>query len=445
MSTASSRLQIQLVVIAVFAVSHSYGATMSDKKALYTNLTKDYNKDIPPVKYQNEAVLVNISLSLVSLNDIDEVLEMFSVSGFFTIMWYDESMVWNGWDYGNIYQLLISYNNVWVPEIILLNPTEKAKSLGLDWNKIRYYSTGLAQWFPGDLIRATCTIDVYNFPFDTQVCDLQMQAYGYGTTELQLISSRTDVDTSAMAPHSSWIISETKAYVTEALFSSQAVFRFHFERRPQFVIVNVILPILLMCFLNVMVFLLPVDSGERIGFAITVLLAIAVYMTIVSDNLPKTSEPLPLISYFLIICLIVSVLITVVTVLNLRLFHKDSDEPVPRWLIRVYNTLTCKTHTQSNKDGKMEISKIPYSMPGADNGILPSNKVVTPGFEKGPLPSNKVGALPQDSKDEALVEKTPVTWKDISTFVDYVSLLVSTSTLLLSFMVIMLVARNSNQ
>ena len=384
---------------------------MSDKKALYTNITTDYNKDIPPINNQSAAVSVNISMSLVSLNNIDEVLEMFSISGFFTIDWLDESMVWNSADFGGISDLHISYDNVWVPEIILLNPTDKTKSLGSDWNKIRYRSNGHASWYPGDLISAACTINVYNFPFDTQVCDLQMQAYGYTPSEVKLVSSRTDVDISAMAPHSSWIISETNAYVAEVFASSQAVFRFHFERRPQFVIVNIILPILFMCLLNVMVFLLPVDSGERIGFAITVLLAIAVYMTIVSDTLPKTSEPLPLMSYFLIICLIVSVLITVVTVLNLRLFHKDSDEPVPRWLIRVYNMLTCRTCTRANAEEKT---------------------------------SNIVGVIPQDANGEAMIENTPVTWKDISTFVDYVSLLVSTLTLVISFVVIMLLARTSS-
>ena len=313
MSSNITRMIFQVFAIVILETSYSSAGTISDKKTLYTSLLTDYNKDVPPVNNQLDFVSVNISLSIVSLNDIDEVLEKFAVSGFFTISWYDQSMVWKASDHGWIYQLHVSYDNVWVPEIILINPTEKVKSLGLDWNKIRYHSDGLAQWYPGDLIKATCTINVYYFPFDIQECKLVLQAYGYGTSEVKLVASRDDVDLSSMAPHSSWIIRETKAYVTEVFGSSQAVFRFRFERRPQYVIVNVILPILFLCFLNVMAFLLPVDSGERISYAITVLLAIAVYMTIVSDNLPKASEPLPLISYLLIVCLTVSVLITVVT------------------------------------------------------------------------------------------------------------------------------------
>ena len=90
------------------------------------------------------------------------------------------------------------------------------------------------------------------------------------------------------------------------------------------------LPILFLCILNVLVFFLPLESGERVSYAITVLLSIAVFMTIVSDTLPKTSEPLPLISYLLMISLIISSIIAVITIFNLRLFHKKSDTVVPK-------------------------------------------------------------------------------------------------------------------
>ena len=421
---------LQGFIVAVFSIFYRCtGMSYSYKRALYTNLTTNYNKDIPPILDQRNVVFVRMSLKVVSLNDIDEVSEQFSVSAFFTINWQDQLMVWKPADYGGITQLRISLDNVWIPEIILLNPTEKLKSLGTDWNKIRYHSTGQADWYPGDLLKASCTINVYYFPFDTQVCDLVMQVYGYGINEIKLFSSRDDVDLSGMAPHNAWIISKTEAYVTEFFSTSRVIFRFHFERRPQFVVVIVILPILFMCLLNVMVFLLPVDSGERIGFAITVLLAIAVYMTIVSDNLPKTSEPLPLISYLLIICLGVSVLITVVTVLNLRLFHKDINEPVPRWLINVYNIFTCRICSKKNSNKTMEKENAPQSKFEAENGHVPSNKV-------------KV--FLQTADDETQIETTPITWKDISTVIDYIALLITTLSLIISFAIIILCARNSS-
>ena len=69
------------------------------------------------------------------------------------------------------------------------------------------------------------------------------------------------------------------------------------ESHSMYVIINIILPILFLNQLNVLVFMLPAESGERVSYSLTVLLSIAVFMTIVGDTLPRTSEPTPLISY----------------------------------------------------------------------------------------------------------------------------------------------------
>lgn len=286
---------------------------------------------------------------------------------------------------------------MWAPEILLVNPSEKLKPLGEDWNSIRYYSNGKADWFPGDLIKATCSINVYYFPFDVQECSVFMQVWAYGANEVKLNASRNYVDISQMPSHGSWTVIETKAQVTEFSGASRAEFTFRLQRKPQYVIMNVILPIMFLCALNVIAFLLPVDSGERISYAITVLLAFAVYMTIVSDTLPKSSEPLPLIAYLLIICLIVSVLVTVVIVFNLRLFYKRSDEPVPKWLLRINHALRCTSCRRDTDNGDKANDDIHISSSTTDNGRLASNKVAP---------------LPTDTSDKTHTRRVSVTWQD---------------------------------
>ena len=132
----------------------------------------------------------------------------------------------------------------------------------------------------------------------------------------------------------------------------KGTFTFRLEGKPQYITLNVVLPIFFLCILNMLVFCLPSESGERVSYAITVLLSIAVFVTIVSLTLAKTSEPLPLISYLLMISLIISSMIAVITIFNLRLFHKRSDVVVPNWLIRVYRALrwcSCKRRCKQNK------------------------------------------------------------------------------------------------
>ena len=59
------------------------------------------------------------------------------------------------------------------------------------------------------------------------------------------------------------------------------------KRRPGFFIVNIVMPVVLLSALNIMVFLIPVDSGEKISYGITVLLALSVFLSIVADMLPR--------------------------------------------------------------------------------------------------------------------------------------------------------------
>lgn len=83
-------------------------------------------------------------------------------------------------------------------------------------------------------------------------------------------------------------IKETKASGTEQTYP---VIDFHIKlrRKPAYYITGVILPVILVAFLQILVFLLPVDSGEKLGFSITVLLALAVLLTLITDSMPSSA------------------------------------------------------------------------------------------------------------------------------------------------------------
>ena len=89
-----------------------------------------------------------------------------------------------------------------------------------------------------------------------------------------------------------------------------------FQRQANFLIINVLLPILMMATMNILVFVIPPESGERISHAITVLLAVAVYLTIVEENLPKSSSPMPIFCYYLTIVVALNVSMCCLKVVN---------------------------------------------------------------------------------------------------------------------------------
>ena len=410
-----------------------HSASLDEAKTLHSNMTSGYNKYVRPVTDQTQPVAVQVSLSVIAIQEFDEVLEKFSVVGVLILTWKDANMVWDAADYGGKGNLFMGYKQVWVPELILSNPSEKLDSFGKEWQLIRYSSDGNAAWYPGDFIKATCSIDVRYFPFDIQECSMEFYVWGYSTFEVKLNLTRTDIDTGMLSEHGSWKVIGTSAKVEDVNFVSKATFTFRLERKPQYIIFNVVLPILFLCLLDVLVFVLPAESGERVSYAITVLLSIAVFMTIVSATLPKTSEPLPIISYFLMLDLIISALISLFTVLNLRLFHKKDNIPIPKRLTSIYNFLSC--HRRRRID--------PYQGDGSrDNKLQNKGHFENLKKTKQATPDNggvtKIQRLDSDMGSES---EHALTWQDISTMVDYMLLIIFSFITILSFILFLVVTK----
>jgi len=60
-------------------------------------------------------------------------------------------------------------------------------------------------------------------------------------------------------------------------------------------VLNIILPCVSLNVLSLLAFCLPPDAGEKVTLGITVLLSYSVFMLLVAENMPPTSEFVPLI------------------------------------------------------------------------------------------------------------------------------------------------------
>lgn len=72
-------------------------------------------------------------------------------------------------------------------------------------------------------------------------------------------------------------------------------FQVTLERKPFLYIINFIIPLVYLLFLDLASFSISVDSGEKFGFKVTVLLSISVLLLILKDILPSTEVDMPVI------------------------------------------------------------------------------------------------------------------------------------------------------
>ena len=108
-------------------------------------------------------------------------------------------------------------------------------------------------------------------------------------------------------------------------------------------------------------------SGERVSFAVTLLLAMTVFMLIVTDMVPASSETIPLLGIFFTAVMIEMVLMVFVMcyVLKLHLMEPDDEEEISPLMRRfLYNYFAFKFRIRRD-DNK---AKEPRLKNGYQNG-----------------------------------------------------------------------------
>jgi hypothetical protein len=79
-------------------------------------------------------------------------------------------------------------------------------------------------------------------------------------------------------------------------------FYLRIHRKPTFYILSVLFPCMLTSSVAILAFLLPPESGEKVSLSVTVLLSLAVFLLMVSDQLPASSDHFPYVGRLSISC-----------------------------------------------------------------------------------------------------------------------------------------------
>ena len=341
-------MELTFCLIWLACVGLLLGADISVLKSLINKTMDGYDKNLRPIRNQSLPIQVYVQFNIGAIVELEEVSEKFKVAGIMRMSWRDEFITWNPTDYDGIEMLLLPSETVWHPVLVIGNPFDNDEIVPYDWVPVRYFFNGTAVFTPGNIISSKCSIDTSFYPWDKQICDIYFAVMGYLPKEVELISLSNVLKT-RYYEHGEWKLTKTRVRQGKVDAFSVIAVDLTLERKPTFLIVNILLPIIFMSFLNLLVFMLPVESGEKLSYAITVLLSIAVFLTLVGDNLPKNSNPMSVLSYYLLSVLSLSVVICFCTILSLHIYFKDDLLPVPRCLQLITLCCLCCTITQSRR------------------------------------------------------------------------------------------------
>ena len=306
-------------------------------KDVYDMLFRNYTKDIRPVLDQDKSVTINVSLNLLAINDFDEVKGIIILSVAVLVQWTDENLKWDSTS-TNVTRLTVSQQKVWLPRLFLTNPADEIAPIHNKYYIVEIRSDGSVTWFPAAILKATCSPDVTNFPYDSQSCQLGLIPLGYTSDAVGLNLIYDHITLHEFTQNSEWEVGDTRAIIHNSTDFTPvgfciAFFTMDINRRPLYMMINIVVPIVLLVVVTPLVFILPNNSGERVSFTITVLLSFSVYMTVVSDKMPSSSLPVSYLSFYLLMCLIISMLVVSINVVQIRMYDKHEDQPIPTWIL----------------------------------------------------------------------------------------------------------------
>lgn len=322
-------------------------------------LNNSYNNEVRPVKQWSTPATVNVSMAIVAVVEFNEVKQSIVLATKLTLEWKDEYLVWDPLKFENISHIHLSQSKVWKPYIFLENSVSKQSEIGTPSLQVIVTNDGTVEWNPVEVFHATCAADVRKFPFDTQKCSMVFESLGYTGAELRMNSVQNHIDFHGPGTTSGWSVAETEIR-TEADEGSaiHILCSLTLRRNPTYFILNIILPIVILSIMNTSVFILPVQSGEKASFVITVFLSLAVFLTIVSSNLPENTDKVSILNVYVFICTLLSVLIAILTIIQIRIYHRDPGRKVSPGLTKLAVMFTSKQdsnvarNTRVNASGK---------------------------------------------------------------------------------------------
>ncbi|KAL8620847.1 hypothetical protein ACOMHN_047018 [Nucella lapillus] len=213
--------------------------------------------------------------------------------------------------------------------VLSSNRIDNLSALNEQTIPLRISSTGSIMWTPPGILTVNCETDITYFPFDTQTCGILITTFGYTLQELSVVPVQGDLG--FYSPNGEWVLERTYTGSKPDVYSFVS-YQFQFKRKPAYYGLNLVLPVVMLWLLSVFIFMLPAESGEKMGYSLTVLLAFVVLMTLLADTMPTTTDHVSYLEVYIILVLSFCGMSVGYSIISLALYFHQDDVPVPRWL-----------------------------------------------------------------------------------------------------------------
>ncbi|CAH8679477.1 unnamed protein product [Schistosoma rodhaini] len=324
--------------------------TLSDEKRLIKRLLNKYQAagiTGRPVKHTSEKVLVEMSLSLIQILDLDEKNQVLTTSVWLNYRWTDHILKWNPENYSQIQEVRVPYRHIWTPDIVLYNYADERLKEMRDAMVIVQH-TGELTWIPPAIFKSSCKIDIKSFPFDEQTCHLKFGSWTYDGNKLDVtfINNEAQVLLSDYTESNEWeviarpALRNVKSYPCCPEFYPDLTFFLFLRRNAAFFSYILVLPCVLLASLTLVIFWLPPESPAKMVLGMNIFVAFFLLLLLLADSTPQASNSVPYIGYYYCLNMILITLSSFLSVFVINLYFRgDKRNRVPQCLRRICHIL----------------------------------------------------------------------------------------------------------
>ncbi|XP_002740574.1 neuronal acetylcholine receptor subunit alpha-10-like [Saccoglossus kowalevskii] len=303
---------------------------------LTKSVLKNYNSIVRPTHNISTVTTVTMQLFVSQIVEMDERIQTLKINSWLTLEWLDEYIKWNVNEYNGIDNVKLPSHSLWLPDIVLYENAANYYDNFMKDRIVVVYHTGDVMWAAPVIFQSQCQIDVTYFPFDKQECKLKFGPWQHDGTEVT-ITGKGDV--TVFTSDGEWDM-EYMASRSNIEFYPDApgipytdvTYTIHLRRRPIFYFFNLITPCVLLAVVTLLMFFVPAEANEKITLGITVLLSLTVFLLLLADVMPPSSE-VPLIGQYYAMTMVMVTMSLGMSVAVLHVHYKGTQQgsPVPQW------------------------------------------------------------------------------------------------------------------
>ncbi|CAO1386146.1 unnamed protein product [Diamesa hyperborea] len=315
----------------------------SHEKRLLHHLLDNYNVLERPVVNESDPLQLSFGLTLMQIIDVDEKNQLLITNIWLKLEWNDMNLRWNSSEYGGVKDLRIPPHRLWKPDVLMYNSADEGFDGTFPTNVV-VRNNGSCLYVPPGIFKSTCKIDITWFPFDDQRCEMKFGSWTYDGFQLDVqLQDEAGGDISSFITNGEWDLLGVPGQRNEIYYNCcpepyiDITFAILIRRKTLYYFFNLIVPCVLIASMALLGFTLPPDSGEKLSLGVTILLSLTVFLNMVAETMPATSDAVPLLgTYFN--CIMFMVASSVVsTILILNYHHRNADtHEMSEWIRVVF-------------------------------------------------------------------------------------------------------------